>query len=1468
MKSKQKITRKSLALLLVIAMCISLMPTFAFAAADDVTYTRASSIEVGKEYLFVGKSGSGSSGYALANNNNYSEKSSDGVSGQKCTLNSIGDTITVSSSVAQYVTWEAVESGSGIAFKCGDKYLSAASNTSVAMSGTPVALTVSGLKVTDGSSTLCYGSNAVTSSYIFNFNTSSSSAVDVYVKDSGEVDPPAEEGIVVELTPSTDNPSEDVTIEVGESFTVKLTNGGSSEYTFTATSSKPGIASLSESSVKLAKGATGEIEIEGLADGTVTITFSNNGQYGVRKATINLTVGDGGSTEPEVKADVEFTPTTSNPSESKTIAVNESIRVRLTNGGSSEYTFKATPDKDGVAKAEPASVTIAQGGTGDIVITGLKDGKVTVTFANGDNSYSRKATLELTVGNGGDEPAEDAIPVEATKGEGTTTNVSLKFGEEITLALAHASSASKDFTIEVNNPSVVQITPESAITVANGATGYITLKALAAGTATITFKGVNSASVGQGGSTYIATIKLTVTPESGEHVHSFGNVSYVWSDDFSTCTASRQCVSCDAEEIETVSAVKAHKDASCSEEGSDTYTATFENEAFKTQTEVKKIPKIYHTSGDAVRENEVAATCQKAGSYDEVIYCTVCNHEISKTTKAIAKLDHTVVTDAAVAATCTEAGLTEGSHCSVCNEVIVAQNVVAALGHNYKDGKCTRCGADDPSVDGTVYTLANSFEMGKTYLIVTVKDGSGVALANNNSNTSGSGFTTIPVTVADGKIIATGLEKAEWEAKAASSASLIGLYNGSNVLKVNGGNSPYIKTGDNSYSAGGFGYTSNNHVSYPYSSTNYFIGSTSTSFTASASESGLGEVYIFVKGEGGDTPVDPPVSGTTIEITPTTGNPKDDISINVGESFILKLINGSSRENYTFTLSFDKDGVASASSKSIDIAMGETGEIVITGANDGTVTISITNDNGDYARTAEVKVTVGNGSDEPAEDTIPVEATTGDGTTTDVSLKVGETITLALTHASRASKDFTIEVNNLSVVQITPEAAITVDTGATGYITLKALAAGTATITLAGVNSASVGQSGSTYIATIKLTVAPESGEHVHSFGTVSYVWSDDFSTCTASRQCVSCDAEEIETVIAVKAHKDASCSEEGSDTYTATFENKSFEEQAKVDAIEKLEHTPVTDAAVEATCTETGLTEGSHCSVCGEIIVAQQEVAMKAHTPGEAVRENEVAATCKAAGSYDEVVYCTVCNHEISRTTKTIEKLEHTPVTDAAVEATCTETGLTEGSHCSVCGEIIVAQRVVAMKAHTPGEAVRENVKDATCREAGSYDEVVYCTVCNHEISRTIKTIAKLNHKPGEVIEIDIIPATCQKEGSYTEITFCADCETLISREVKAIEKTDHTVVVDAAVAATCTHTGLTEGSHCSVCGETIVAQQIVPKKAHTPAAAVQENIVDATCTRAGSYDEVIYCADCGAQLSSTHVNGETLPHTPGEAV
>ncbi len=143
--------------------------------------------------------------------------------------------------------------------------------------------------------------------------------------------------------------------------------------------------------------------------------------------------------------------------------------------------------------------------------------------------------------------------------------------------------------------------------------------------------------------------------------------------------------------------------------------------------------------------------------------------------------------------------------------------------------------------------------------------------------------------------------------------------------------------------------------------------------------------------------------------------------------------------------------------------------------------------------------------------------------------------------------------------------------------------------------------------------------------------------------------------------------------------------------------HTEVTVAGKDATCTATGLTDGKKCSVCGEVTLAQQTIALKEHTAGAAVKENEVAATCKAAGSYDSVVKCSVCSAELSRETKTVAKLAHTEVAIAGKAATCTEKGLTEGKKCSVCGEVTLAQTEVVAKGHSFSEG--------TCGTCGAVD-------------------------------------------------------------------------------------------------------------------------------------------------------------------
>lgn len=88
---------------------------------------------------------------------------------------------------------------------------------------------------------------------------------------------------------------------------------------------------------------------------------------------------------------------------------------------------------------------------------------------------------------------------------------------------------------------------------------------------------------------------------------------------------------------------------------------------------------------------ETDATCTAAGS--KTYTCTKCGDTYSET---VSVTGHTEVIDEAKAATCTESGLTEGSHCSVCGEILKVQEVIYADGHQYENGYCTVCGEKDP----------------------------------------------------------------------------------------------------------------------------------------------------------------------------------------------------------------------------------------------------------------------------------------------------------------------------------------------------------------------------------------------------------------------------------------------------------------------------------------------------------------------------------------------------------------------------------------------------------------------------------------------------------------------------------------------------------------------------------------------------------------------------------------------------
>jgi len=109
----------------------------------------------------------------------------------------------------------------------------------------------------------------------------------------------------------------------------------------------------------------------------------------------------------------------------------------------------------------------------------------------------------------------------------------------------------------------------------------------------------------------------------------------------------------------------------CENAGVKTYTCTVCN-----ATKTEAIDATGHTP---VEVAEQSATCTEAG-HTAGTKCSVCDAILSGM-EEIPATGHTEVIDAAKAPTCTETGLTEGKHCSVCNTVLVAQEVIPAKGH-------------------------------------------------------------------------------------------------------------------------------------------------------------------------------------------------------------------------------------------------------------------------------------------------------------------------------------------------------------------------------------------------------------------------------------------------------------------------------------------------------------------------------------------------------------------------------------------------------------------------------------------------------------------------------------------------------------------------------------------------------------------------------------------------------------------
>lgn len=211
-------------------------------------------------------------------------------------------------------------------------------------------------------------------------------------------------------------------------------------------------------------------------------------------------------------------------------------------------------------------------------------------------------------------------------------------------------------------------------------------------------------------------------------------------------------------------------------------------------------------------------------------------------------------------------------------------------------------------------------------------------------------------------------------------------------------------------------------------------------------------------------------------------------------------------------------------------------------------------------------------------------------------------------------------------------------------------------------------------------------------------------------------------------------------------------------------EHNIIVDKKKEATCTEDGLTEGSHCSECDTIISKQEiikaighnyildlslttttKLVYKCENCGDSYEKATVdgcekhvesewiiieEATCSKVGSKHKI--CTNCDVELQ--IQTIPLLDHKEIIIKGKEATCTESGLTDGIKCENCDEIIKEQEVIEKLGHS--YIVTDTVSPT--QNTPGYIEYT-CSVCKDSYKSEIKDLGDYDEtKPTTILLSD----------------------------------------------------------------------------------------------------------------------------------
>jgi hypothetical protein len=193
------------------------------------------------------------------------------------------------------------------------------------------------------------------------------------------------------------------------------------------------------------------------------------------------------------------------------------------------------------------------------------------------------------------------------------------------------------------------------------------------------------------------------------------------------------------------------------------------------------------------------------------------------------------------------------------------------------------------------------------------------------------------------------------------------------------------------------------------------------------------------------------------------------------------------------------------------------------------------------------------------------------------------------------------------------------------------------------------------------------------------------------------------------------------------------------------------TDAAQAATCTEAGKYETFLCGGgCGLKYYIKDGKAIKYTDPKDAI----ISATDHSIATTPTCSTPVACANNCGY----VANCAQDEVVDEAVAPTCTEKGLTAGSHCATCGEVLTAQTEVNANGHT----LDKTLIASTCDETGH--TWVECSVCYEVLYFDLYTLA-LGHN---FVDFDATLSkepTCIANGVY--YYGCSRCDAVSEGEI-----------------------------------------------------------------------------------------------------